>query len=84
MDMPRLVTAQKRDKRSGVFGLAQTADTLTAHAFSTHLIDGLVFMSGAVRQQLLQTISLGLPRTCLLYTSPSPRDSGKSRMPSSA
>ena len=25
-----------------------------------------------------------VPQTCLLYTSPSPRDSGKSRMPSSA
>ena len=26
----------------------------------------------------------GMPKYCLLYTSPSPRDSGKSRMPSSA
>ena len=26
----------------------------------------------------------GLPRTCLLYTSPSPRDMRRSRMPSSA
>ena len=29
-------------------------------------------------------IDLGLPYTCLLYTSPSPRDLSTSRMPSSA
>ena len=29
-------------------------------------------------------IELGLPFTCLLYTSPSPRDKRQSRMPSSA
>ena len=28
--------------------------------------------------------SMGLPKTCLLYTSPSPRDLSTSRMPSSA
>ena len=27
---------------------------------------------------------LGVPKNCLLYTSPSPRDDGVSRMPSSA
>ena len=31
-----------------------------------------------------QNNELGLPRTCLLYTSPSPRDRSVSRMPSSA
>ena len=30
------------------------------------------------------TSNLGLPRFCLLYTSPSPRDATLSRMPSSA
>ena len=29
-------------------------------------------------------LAVSLPRTCLLYTSPSPRDRQKSRMPSSA
>ena len=31
-----------------------------------------------------QTISIENPKDCLLYTSPSPRDRQKSRMPSSA
>ena len=43
----------------------------------------LIFYSGrSVRQQvLLQRVRL---RSCLLYTSPSPRDKRQSRMPSSA
>ena len=36
------------------------------------------------RVQLEQQLSMGLPNTCLLYTSPSPRDATLSRMPSSA
>ena len=37
----------------------------------------LCFLKKAIRRN-------GLPETCLLYTSPSPRDRQKSRMPSSA
>ena len=33
---------------------------------------------------LVETLDTSLPRDCLLYTSPSPRDGTKSRMPSSA
>ena len=33
---------------------------------------------------LLENVSVGLGSTCLLYTSPSPRDLSTSRMPSSA
>ena len=32
----------------------------------------------------LEKISSEMPDSCLLYTSPSPRDTDKSRMPSSA
>ena len=47
---------------------------------------------GAVRRLVLgqpavtvnETVTAGCPRTCLLYTSPSPRDKRQSRMPSSA
>ena len=38
--------------------------------------------SGADRNNLL--IRFGIPHICLLYTSPSPRDMRRSRMPSSA
>ena len=36
------------------------------------------------RWLLVHMITLGVATTCLLYTSPSPRDRQKSRMPSSA
>ena len=38
----------------------------------------------ALMQRQLETNVMGPLRTCLLYTSPSPRDRQKSRMPSSA
>ena len=40
--------------------------------------------SNAITIKSILTHSSGLPRDCLLYTSPSPRDSFRSRMPSSA
>ena len=49
-------------------------DIITADFHGT-LMDGTVFWS---------SIEIGEPLTCLLYTSPSPRDRQKSRMPSSA
>ena len=45
------------------------------------LRDGLVVEEGTVAQVLRNPVE---PYTCLLYTSPSPRDRQKSRMPSSA
>ena len=36
-------------------------------------------------ETIVKTVNLGnIPKTCLLYTSPSPRDKRQSRMPSSA
>ena len=50
-----------------------------------------IFESGAIMiylaekaNQLLPTDPVGRAKVCLLYTSPSPRDPTKSRMPSSA
>ena len=43
---------------------------------------GLTWTSST--QELRQRIGIQLQETCLLYTSPSPRDRQKSRMPSSA
>ena len=46
---------------------------------------GLVGGSGAGKSTLLKVMmALRQPDSCLLYTSPSPRDRQKSRMPSSA
>ena len=38
----------------------------------------------AVNEKLIEPIFIGDKNDCLLYTSPSPRDRQKSRMPSSA
>ena len=43
-----------------------------------------VFNSMAFFRQIFDEIALEFPNICLLYTSPSPRDRQKSRMPSSA
>ena len=44
---------------------------------------GVLTAVGFVNTDLAESI-IGLPVTCLLYTSPSPRDATLSRMPSSA
>ena len=46
---------------------------------------GLVRLKpGADPEQVVSRLSQRLPKDCLLYTSPSPRDLSTSRMPSSA
>ena len=45
---------------------------------------GLVGRNGRGKTTLLRLLEGGLEHRCLLYTSPSPRDRQKSRMPSSA
>ena len=51
---------------------------LVKRSTTTNLLDSLNDWTLAVENKLTQTI------VCLLYTSPSPRDRQKSRMPSSA
>ena len=65
-------------------------DGTTALSFAeSGLFRTLAFIAGCLMSGLTGFIGMGLAvrgnvRTCLLYTSPSPRDRQKSRMPSSA
>ena len=45
---------------------------------------GIVGESGSGKSVTVKSLMGLLPSTCLLYTSPSPRDKRQSRMPSSA
>ena len=47
-------------------------------------VDGTLVADEATIMSSIQTTSPGSHNACLLYTSPSPRDRQKSRMPSSA
>ena len=61
--------------------------TLFNSIVGTHPIDkgSIVFNNTEVSEMPVPAVAkLGLLRTCLLYTSPSPRDGLLSRMPSSA
>jgi len=48
------------------------------------LFGGVVIAFPVIAFQLYRFVAPGLYKTCLLYTSPSPRDRTRSRMPSSA
>ena len=58
------------------------ADTELEIATTTLDLNGALDVSGA--SQFSGAVTVGVDDTCLLYTSPSPRDRQKSRMPSSA
>ena len=45
---------------------------------------GIIGKNGSGKSNLARSVSDALTGNCLLYTSPSPRDRQKSRMPSSA
>ena len=67
-------------------GLSQTSD-YEVGIVTTRGIDGIGIFSGshAVHVGVITALNFaGAGNTCLLYTSPSPRDRQKSRMPSSA
>ena len=42
------------------------------------------FSPGGGTDSIARTLAVGMSQVCLLYTSPSPRDRTRSRMPSSA
>ena len=75
--LPRLVSNQDSDgfKR-------QTADLSYREWPEVDVVEGVVIATNNFRQ--MRQYSPNTPNTCLLYTSPSPRDRQKSRMPSSA
>ena len=60
-------------------GASIVAGEVSLNVRGNYNIDGKVYASGQVLQWLTDH-----PITCLLYTSPSPRDAESSRMPSSA
>ena len=51
---------------------------------ATNLQNGMVLVYNSAIQKWEATLELTPGATCLLYTSPSPRDKRQSRMPSSA
>src|SRR5678809_62388 len=53
----------------------------TENSTSTDTGNAVVFVRPAIRNEMMADTAV--PRYCLLYTSPSPRDRQKSRMPSS-
>ena len=61
---------------------ADTTDSLKTSGFGKQFPDR--FFNVGIAEANLVTMSAGLAVSCLLYTSPSPRDRQKSRMPSSA
>ena len=72
----------KQNVNIGVSANDGTGDTLRDGAIKlNNVINELYDYLG---DQTNLQISVGSPSTCLLYTSPSPRDRTRSRMPSSA
>ena len=61
---------------------------ITSSAFANQPVDWQLGFQKAASETMRDIVNfhdkLLLPIICLLYTSPSPRDLGKSRMPSSA
>ena len=87
-----LIQAQSRERDSRTnFTLALSGGGTRAAAFAYGVLQGLrnTPMSGNQNNSLLDELDAitsvsGGSFTCLLYTSPSPRDRTRSRMPSSA
>ena len=78
-------TATKGDAEDGTSDFKVNAETVTIPAgqqSATVTLTGLQDDNEEPIENIL--VSLALPETCLLYTSPSPRDVEESRMPSSA
>ena len=74
-----------KESRSALELLKIRTDSLEqAVHFKEQYIEGIKKVLSEGNPQQLDTIPLTLPESCLLYTSPSPRDRTRSRMPSSA
>ena len=68
------------DRGNSVAVMAQGAAALVAEKHAAGEIDGIISLGGSAGT----TIGTTAMQACLLYTSPSPRDRTRSRMPSSA
>ena len=79
--IPTLIIGVEPRKRSTILHSGGKFKTLSG--FYESLTNNNI-LSGEFNEQLGPATPGGAPYTCLLYTSPSPRDIGESRMPSSA
>ena len=76
-----MLLGRKADKWGHIFATLISASTFVIGAIEFFAMIDRPEASRAVTQKLFTWISVD---TCLLYTSPSPRDRTRSRMPSSA
>ena len=78
------------DEDTGLFGHLPELDSMAVAGLLTEMEDRLdiIIEDADVDGEMLETygglLAFAHDKTCLLYTSPSPRDRQKSRMPSSA
>ena len=88
--VPSKAARSMRSNRSGIVGLITGAVSQSSELSEPHGLPDLFIVQGIQRVLADEEITLmiadtgGLAKRCLLYTSPSPRDRQKSRMPSSA
>ena len=76
---------KQRDTMTNVMTLTVKSDGVTwsINNVTSGMDDMYEFLSNSV-EGLIERVTIPFPKTCHLYTSPSPRDRQKSRMPSSA
>ena len=67
-----------------ITGLCLATATATAQAPGNDNVEAVIDFHNLVEGQIIDSVEVGRGITCLLYTSPSPRDQRGSRMPSSA
>ena len=68
-------------------GMLLAEQTVTSYGYLFISLTGIALCSAsaaAINQVVDRKTDASMTRTCLLYTSPSPRDGHQSRMPSSA
>src|SRR5665811_1153250 len=73
---------KKQSGGHGQFAVCQLRVSPTGRGEGTSFVDRIV--GGSIPRNYIPAVEKGIFEACLLYTSPSPRDRTRSRMPSSA